>query len=149
MTTTWLLICPTPLALMLPVMPLSQPMPNSALHLGSGSVVCARAIPATPRQTVMMAATAARFTLVGVMGFLTRDDCTVRATAGRCGCFPAETGAKHAKTPPGESVVPDRRSQHVVTAGGVREPSSRLGNLHPAANCIAVFTPATSRCCAC
>jgi len=55
MTTTWLLIVPTPLELMLPVMPLSQPMANSALHLDSGSVVCARAVPAAPRQMMMAA----------------------------------------------------------------------------------------------
>ena len=69
MTTTWLLISPYPLELMLPVMPLSQPMPNSALHLDSGSVVaCARAAPAVASPK-MIAATAARFTVMGVIGF--------------------------------------------------------------------------------
>src|ERR1700752_1724422 len=67
MTTTWLLICPTPLELMLPVMPLSQPMANSPLHLDSGSVVCARAVPVAPSPMAMMAATAARLIGVGVM----------------------------------------------------------------------------------
>src|SRR6185369_2056169 len=41
---------PIPLELMLPVMPLSHPIANSALHGRSGALDCARAIEVVPRR---------------------------------------------------------------------------------------------------
>src|SRR5687768_12114236 len=46
MTTTWLLIWPIPLELILPLIPLSQPIPTSMLHGDSVPADCASAVDA-------------------------------------------------------------------------------------------------------
>ena len=54
MTTDWLLMVPMALELALPLMPLSQPMPTSALHLDSGS--CALTVELPPAIATIAAA---------------------------------------------------------------------------------------------